>query len=523
MILTNTDPGNLQVDGVYVDVIAAPPQIPQGPATGLIAIVGGANYGPLNVPIPFSDDASLKAAFGNDTTSSHSLVREALSAMPEGQQFVGVRVAHGLATAASIAVLDGSSGTVLTLTSKFPGSLPNNSAYVTVQLQSGSSGSLPVLQVQIGFPGQPTEVYSNIVANTGGAYSSSTFIANAVALINGQVANRAGSPRWTASAGASSVIPAQGTLNYASGGTDGNSGITTSDLFGTDGYNGTGLYALDGLVSGGQVMLASCVDPAAGANLIAFATRENCLAHLTFPLGTGTATAIASRASNALANPNLILDMDWDLVFDVQSGQQMYVSPMGKIAGIISAQPSYLSPGNQPVAGASGIIATERITGGLNTVNQQEAAARQQAGLLWLGYMPRAVRGPELGLPHGMTSDGITRICDSRMLKRVVYDLQAIEGPLVDGPMSVNSSNLGQPTWGLLQDAADGYFGSLLNGQPQQISDYSFLLGSSNTPATVAAGQLIPSVLVTTLSSAQFIVNLVQVGPTVQAQVQTVA
>lgn len=637
MIITNTNLGNLQVDGVYIEPVLVPPASP-GPATGLLGIVGGANYGPVNQPTPFSDPASLFAAFGNDTASSHALSRAALSAMPEGQNFLGVRVTDGtdaasvidlacggqyasgpltiagtpaagnvvtagpfisgvntftaapytvtasdtVATiAAAVAAkinacgavtgaqaflqpcnavagvitiyaanagtggnaitIQGSAtggGTTITpttatpltggtaggglnlaiLTSKFTGSYANN-ATATVSYQSGGPDNYPVLSLALAFPGYPTEVFNNIVAYVAGnpAFSNSTAQANVLAAVNGTIPGQAGSARWTATAG-NATTPVIAKSNAASGGTDG-TGFTDTAELGVDGITGrTGLYALRGLVSSGQVLLAGATNPVLGSSLIAFRQAENCLAHLAFPLGTTTASALSTRQANALSDPGLVLSLDWQYVFDVVQKQAIYVPPSAKIAGIIASLPSYLSPGNQPAVGAAGVIGTERITNGVNTVSVAEAAQRQQNGLAYLGYMPRAIRGPQLGMPHGMASDGVTRITDYRMLALSIDTIQANEGQFVDSPMSASASNLGQPAFGLIQDTLDAVFGGWKTSQ--QIADYSVTLPSQNTPTTVGEGYLILSVLIQTMSSAQFIVNLLQVGPNVVVNAQ---
>ncbi len=523
-IVTNTNPGNLLTDGVYLDLVPPTPAPFSGPPTGLIAIVGGANDGPVNSPQVFSNASSLFSTFGNDTVSSHSLVREALSAMPEGQQFIGNRVTDGTDTAATIHITDASAGVVATLTRKDTGSFANG-ATATLALQSGTMTVSPVIQVNIAYPQQVQEVYANIVAyaTVGGAYAASVFQANLDTAINVGTAQAAPSPRWTASAGASTLAPQTITFN-ASGGTDGTAALTTALLVGTDGLTGrTGIYALRGLCSGGQLIVADLTDPTQGQTLVAFAVEENCIALLAYPTGTSTTSAIATRASDDLVNPNLLLCSDWDTVYDVVSAKTTNVSPMGKIAGLIAAQPDYQYPGNQQVNGAIGVLGTERIVGGISTISAAEAAIRQQNGIMYLGFMPRALNGPQLGLPHAVTSDGVTILSDVRMLKSISVTLQQRLGAVVGTMMSsAPGATFGQPAFGAARDAMDAYFQTLLAGPPQKISAYQILLdASNNSTASVQGGFLIASVLVTTLSAAQFIVSALQVGKTVQIQTAT--
>lgn len=523
MIVSSVNASNLQVDGVLIDIVTAPPQLPAGPATGLVAVVGGANYGPMDTPTPFVDFASAQAAFGTDTISSFSLLRESLTAMPECTFFLGVRRGDGTQAAATITIADGSAGVVALLTAKFTGSLPNGQATAIISLQSvGVSGINPVYQAVLNFPGKPAEVYSNIIgyASLGGVYDPVTFKANFLAAINGTTRGSVGSANWTATSGVStSVVATQ--VNTASGGVDGTSGLTAATVIGTPGSpaGGTGIYALTGLISGAQFIVASLTDPTKAQTLNTFALAENAIGHICTPKGTSTDTAIANRQADSISSSSLVYSTDWLFVFDQISGLNMFVSPMGKIAGVIASQAAYLSPGNQPTPnGVSGVITTERIVNGINSVGFAEAAQRQVNGIAYIGYMPSNRRGPQLGMPHGITSAGLTasgwsRISDSRMLKFIVDEIQTIEGTYVDGPMSTAANNLGQPTLQNVEDALNSFFGGLVNSKPQQLSGASVV--PQNTQASVAAGQLIFQVNGQTLSNAQFIINFVQAGPEV--------
>src|SRR6185437_507230 len=413
----------------------------------------------------------------------------------------------------------------LILTNKFTGSLPNPSnagASGLVTLQSGSMNYQPVLSISLNFPGFQTEVFANIVAyaTAGGGYDSATAQTNAIAAINGALSNVSGSAYWTAVAGNAAIPPTLNEPQAADGGTDGTSGLTPEILLGQDlEVCPTGLYAFNGQVSGGQAMIAGLTDPTIVQDMVAWRTRENCLIHFSFPQGTTTDVAIATRQAYSLSNPGLVLGIDWLRVNDVFVGQPILSYPSAKIAAVIAGQTAAYSPGNQPGNGVAGLLGTERIVNGSNSVTPAEAGRRQQNGIEYIGRPPRSLRGPLLGLPHGMASDGITRILDFRMLCLVTDLLQQIEGQFVDGPIDTNPANLGQPTFGLIQSAAVAFFNQMKNGQPKQISDFSFVLGSQNTPQTVGQGFLIISVSVTTLSSAQYILNLVQVGPNVQVVV----
>jgi hypothetical protein len=643
-VITNTDPGNFQSDGVYNDILQALPAPATGPQTDLYAIVGGANDGPVNVFTRFSDSASCQAIFGTDTMSDNALVRAALSAMPEGQAFGGVRATDGTDVAATItvpcgglpatgtltiggspmagdtvsitltagsetivvgpytvlstdttatiaaalvalfnrsfgvgqaptggnkppfmapAVLSGSaiklsalvlgssensimysgtatgshttitptaptalsggvapSGTSFILTRMTTGSRANG-AVVQVFLQGGTWIAAPVIAVVINYPNAPAEGWNGLIAyaTAGGAFDAPTFNASLLAAVNGSVRGVSGSSRWTASAGSGTQPPTVGATS-ASGGTDGTSGLTSADLIGVGGIFGrTGMQALSGLISGAQFAIAGLTDPTVAQTLEAFAIVENAIAHWSYPEGTTTAEAILMRSEYDIAGASLITDMDWDSVFDDLSGTTFYVPPQDKLAGVISGLPSYVYPGNQPVGGVAGVNSTDQIVGGINLVSSSDSDTRQQNGLLYLNYMPRSPRGPALGLPHGMMSDGVTPINDARMLKLIVDTLSQRLGVVVGEAMNTDptSPDWLNPAGRDALDIATAYLGGLKSSK--QITSWQFLLGSDNTQTTAVQGFLIPRTSVVTNSEAQYILNIVQVGRAVQIQV----
>lgn len=632
--ITNTDPGNFQTDGAYIDLVPTSPSAPNGPATGLIAIDGVFNYGKTDTPTPIQDQGTAIAKFGNDTVSENSGLREFLSAMPEGQSFLFNRVTNGEDTAAtivlpcaglfalgdfviggaptlddvvSVAINPGSgwisaapytvqngdttavvaaavaqainatsvasgntptlwpafasgvdvnlaakaagvagnsigiravatgghttitpsgaqlttgaaaTGDLTTLTDQNTGSYGDNGALL-LTLTSGTPLNKPTFMATCSFPGSPSEVFYGLKGYSATAFDHAALIANLNAAINGTVPHVAGSVRYTAVAGEGVQWPAL-TLQRASGGEDG-SDVTTQDLIGNNtSSNRTGIYAFNGLVSGGQLIVAGLTDPAVGQTLVEFAVQQNCIAHLEFPLGTTPDAAIATQASYDLVNDSLLLDIGWDAVYDSISGlgagnAPFYVAPAGKNAGIIAGQPSYQYPGNQPEGGCVGVNGTEFVQGGINTI-ADEMGLLQQAGILTLSFMPRNPRGPQLGLPHGLTSSGAL-ISDIRMLKRIANDLQSMLGPIVGQMMDQTPGpTLGQPAVGLLQDMSDTYFQNLKNGPPKQISTYALNMNALNS-FNIVRGFLIAGYQVLTLSAAQYIVAALQVGKTVQ-------
>lgn len=522
MIVSNTSLGNFLVDGAYVDLTAAQPLTPNGPQTGLIAIDGTGNWGLVGVPLPFVDASTGISQFGNDTVSSHSLLREGLNAMPECKQFLGTRATNGADTAATISVVDVSGGIIETLTAVCTGTYPvvGASAYrfdIISGDVAGMSGPV-VYRVTQFFPNAPAQSWTVAGTSGSGAYSAAVFHVNFRNAVNGKVPNVAGSTFYSDSSGSSTLPPKTGFLYLATGGNDGSAGITSANLIGTDGMPGTGIYSLRGLVSGGQVIVAALTDLTIGQTLNSFAVQENCIAWLAFPSETPTQTEINDIATNNLVADSLFLASDWDYVYDTIQGQTVLVSPMGKLAGLVAAQPDWQYPGNQ--AAAINVTATDRISGGISSINGGEQGQREQAGIMYLGYMPQAPRGPALGLPFSMTSTG-RLVSDIRMMKAIAFSLQVLLGKYVGG--MTNPNNLNSLTFKFVRDAIDGYFQNLMIGQTPQIAAYSNVTDqTNNSTLSIEQGFIISAIAVQTLSAARFILAFVQVGNTVQIVMNTI-
>lgn len=525
-IITSTIPGNLNTDGLYVDQIPPTPAIGTGAATGRIGISGPCNWGPIGQAIPFSNPATDgQAAFGNGTGLAHSLILAAMVASPECIDFLGTRVDDGTSTAAVIAMKDtlGSPATIITLTAKNTGSLPNPpngvaaSAFAT--LQSGTATGTPLVALAISFPGFTQEVYANVVAyaTPGSGFDAPTYKANVLAAINGTAPNSSASPNWTASAGAGTAFPNTTATYSATGGTDG-AGVTTSQLIGNPTLQ-TGIYAMSGQLSGGQLLVADLTDGSVSGTLTAYATTENCLVHMANTTSQTTAQDITFRAANNLSNASLVYSVDWDYMFDQFAGIQRLVNPSSKVAGVIAGQPAYMYPGNKPAGGVAGVTATERTKSPVQTA---EGGQRETNGILYLTNNPNLFnQGTGYGLPHGIASDGVTLISDVRMLKKISFDMRPVLGPLVG---LMQSTAVNDEIRKEANDRLDAYFLDLKTGSPRQIDDYQVILNATNnTVLTIGQGKLISAISVKTLAAVRYIVALLQVGSTVQLQIKTAA
>jgi phage tail sheath protein FI len=504
--------------GVTVTLVPASPAAVQTGFTNLIGIVGTATDGPPNTPQYFSDANSMAAVFGTGSLLNSSLVREALSAMPEGANFVGVRVTDGTETAAVIELLDGAGVVVASFVAIRPGSNAN-AATAILTLQSGTITASPVYRVTLNYSNRSSEQFGGIVgyATAGGPYVAATFIANLLAAINGTTPNSLASQNFVATAGTSTAVPVTGTTFTASGGTDGASGVTSAQLLGVPGDSATrtGMYALGG-TGFDFLILAANTDPSVIPDAIAFAESEQTgfIMHA-FPLGSSPTQMVANKITNSLSSPWLITCGFWDYVFDTYSGTQLWVSPMGKIAGIMASLDPSDDPINQPTAGAAGINQTEATAGqGLDAGDQ---SLLFENNIIYLGkfsYTNNLFR-----LAHGLASDG-SFIADSRMQIEVASAVKSFLYNYIGAKQSVPPLNVSDPSADTDKTRTAVRNGlNALGSQYEnagELQDFNAICDKTNNlSSTVLARQLIVNVTGETFPAVYFAMAFVQVGSTV--------
>ena len=240
----------LIVPDLYVQVV--PPQnlILNGVPTNIVGVVGTASWGPTGEPVIVSTMADYSAIFGPVVARQHDMGTHIAMAVQQGaQDFRCVRVADGTDSAAQASP----AGSTVTFTAIHTGSLGNQ---ILVTLQAGSRAS--TWRLVVGLPGGRPELYDNI-AGTG-----ATFWLNLASAVNtGQGPQRGPSRLITVNAGGATIAPSGFTLSLGSTvpGTDGVTGVGTSQLIGRDDTTRTGLYALRGQGCG-IALIADAADPA---------------------------------------------------------------------------------------------------------------------------------------------------------------------------------------------------------------------------------------------------------------------
>ena len=264
-------------------------------------------------------------------------------------------------------------GAIVSLAGRYTGSLANP-AQVRVDAGSQSTTLSPTYKVTSFVAGSSgPEVFDNVVGYTtlGGGFVGATFQTNLANAINGTPqlsASRPASAYWLATAGSSTTAPVTGTvMPVFTSGTDGSAfaaaGSQTFAQLGNDlATPKTGMYALSGLIGGGQFFLCGNSDVTnASAAQIAFAVRENAHVFLAFPTGSSSATTIASKAASGIASPNATIFQDFHEFTDtINSVTGRRVAPLAINCAKMAIQSPETSPANQRLGGV--LTGTERFS-----------------------------------------------------------------------------------------------------------------------------------------------------------------
>ena len=511
-------------DGVYPYLIPVEGGGPPLQTLNLIGRTGTGNWGPLNTPVFYNNlsqaiylwgaDATLLNAAPTGAPNNSSLVGATQYAAPEATSFCDVRVAHSDAAFATGSILDGSAAAIANLSAFYTGTDGNNIT-VTVALANGTNYVAGPCQVQVTVQMLNRATWVSPIFSAGASgYVKPTFLANLQAAILGATGSVPCPYITYVSAGSSAIHPAA-TANTFSGG---NSGIdvTEADLIGSPltGDN-TGIYALQG--TGINLLhVVGLTTMSYASVLAAFAQANTCFAFISLPSGTSTATGITSKNANNASSPWLSVTNDFTLATDVvdATGSQ-YEDPSVKIAGIVSQLSPYQDPSNKPYIGCQNLIGTIR-TG--TPYSQAELGLLQAAGILIINRPMN--RGNFFGLPHGMTSDGITPIADTRMLNFIANAVTAILGQFVGESQSPPPA-VGQPdndvTRNNARNAVAAFLEGLANFNAPQIATWEQIMdGTNNTQSSVSQGYLYDRIEVTTLAGIKFILVGLQIGQTVQ-------
>lgn len=462
----------LVVPNLYVQIV--PPQIANlnGVPTGILGVVGTAQWGPTNTPVIIGSMADYAANFGAVQNRTFDMGTAVAVAVQQGaSNFRCVRVTDGTDTAASVIV--GSTTPEITFTAISTGTLGNE---ITVTLTPG--GAADTFNVQIAIPGFPVENFINI-GGTGAAFWAN--VANVIN--NGTGPLRGASKIITAEAGGGTTAPAAATYTLA-GGTDGATTITTATLVGVDTSPRKGMYALRGQ-NASILNLADGTDTTQWSSVLAFALSEGVYAISAFPAGATVAADITAAQTASIDSYGMkIMHGDWIYWYDQTNAVTRLVSPASFVAGLLSNLSPQNSTLNKRLFGIQG-----SQTFGLPGTNQAhhyssaDLAALFEAGIDVIG-------NPAPGGPYWSVLGGINSSLNAaengdnytRMTNYIASTLSAgmgvYIGRLITPSMLFDvSTTLNSFLANLLQQG--------LLGDPNQTPQpFSVICNASNNPTT---------------------------------------
>lgn len=495
------NPAALGVPGLYINVQAPPAAPLRGAPSDILAIVGTANWGPKNSPVPFSDEAGGAAAFGPMQARKFDMMTQVHAAAMQGaKNFRGVRVTDGTDVAATVAIQT----TGGNATARYTGSGGN---LIQIKIDVGSAPA--TWKVTVTKPGLAPEVFDNIPGTLNAAW------VNIAAAINtGQAGSRGPSQLITFTAGASTTSPTTGgsAVNLASG-TDGATTITGTVLIGVDTVPRTGMYALRN--TGAAVfVLADNDDISTDAAAVAFGLSEQ-----SYGFGVSASGDTLSAFGTAMNGAGLDTPWfkkifgDWVYMSDPVAGKVRLVSPQGFLAGMKVALGPHQSLLNKPLYGIVGTqksyAAQQYSTAELQLITQArgDVIVMQSPG----GDYPSAAFGRNASSDVARHNDSYTGMTNyiARSLNAAA-GLGAFVGRLITpDEMREAESAIGS----FLQNEWDAD----RIGNAQGTIPYSVTIDASNNPpSSVALGIQKATVLVQYLSVLEFFLIDFSGGQTVE-------
>ncbi len=326
----------LVVPDLYVQIVPPQTLLLNGVPTDILGVVGSASWGPVGQPVTIGSMAEYASAFGPVMPRLFDMGTQLATAVQQGaQNFRCVRVTDGTDTAASMTIQS-----AITLTALYTGSYGNG---ISVSLSAGSQAGST--RITIALPGNTPEVFDNI-SGTGAAL----WQAMVLAINTGNGPLRGASQTVTAAYAGGTAAPVAGTFSFSAGkaGTDGATGVTTTNLIGVDSMPRTGMYALRG--QGCSVaLLADASDSTQYTTQAAFGLSEGIYMVLTGPSGDTTENAVATKATAGLDSyAAKLMFGDWIYWYDQVNAQLRLVSPQGFAAGrLVNLSPEQSSLNKQ--------------------------------------------------------------------------------------------------------------------------------------------------------------------------------
>lgn len=504
---------NSAVPDVYVQITPPQQTYINGIATDILGIVGVGSWGPVNSPVVLSKYADASQAFGQANNRKYDLSTAVFfSALQGATNMRGVRVTDGTDAAASATI--GTNG--LTLTGRYTGTVGNS---ISAALSAGTAANSWKLVLSL--PGYAPETFDNLAA---GLTGNAVWVAIAAAINNGSSALRGPSKLVVASAGASTSAPTATTVTL-SGGLDGASGVTATQMVGTDGTSRTGMYALraTGCLN---AFLADCDASTSWTAQMAFGLSEGIHMIGTGPAGDTIANAVTTKATAGIDSYSFKLMFgDWCYVADPVTGVTRLISPQSFEAGLLAALPPQESAlnGNGARYPFKGIITTQKANSN-SVYSNAELKLLGDAGIdVITNPCPGgAFYGSRIG-KNTSSNSAINGDNYPRLTYYIAYTLNSAMGREV-GKLQTPTQRqiaLGKLTAFLSNMQNNGMIGDVNNPTKQA---FSVILDASNNPSDqVALGYEKASIRVTYFSViTTFLVDL-EGGQTVSIVTPTTA
>ncbi len=361
----------LIVPDLYVEIV--PPQnlVLNGVPTNVLGIVGTSTWGPIGKPVIAGSMSAYFLNFGPIMARKHDMGTQVATAVQQGaQDFRCVRVTDGTDTFASANV----PGTAVTFTALYTGSLGNQ---IAISFEPGSRQASWRLTASL--PGVQPEVFDNIIGD-----GADFWRALASAVNSGSGVPRSSSRLITIQSNGNTSTPTHFSLLLGSttSGSDGASGVSSSQLLGLDGTSRTGMYALRGQGCG-LALLADADDPLSWGAQAALSLEEGVYFILAGPAGDSISNAVDIKRSLGLdCYSAKLMFGDWIWWLDQANAVTRLVSPQGFVAGRLANLSPEQSSLNKQIYGVVGSQrAGEPHSGQITAYSSSELAVLFSAGI----------------------------------------------------------------------------------------------------------------------------------------------
>lgn len=488
--MTVVQQGSVNTTSIFVpDVVVqiVPPQQTyiNGIATNILGLVGVGSWGPVNSPVTLGSYADAQANFGAMNNRASDLSTHAYYACLNGATNIrAVRVTDGTDAAATATI--GTTG--VTLTAKYTGIVGNS---ITVALSAGTAANS--WKALVTLPGFAPETFDNLAVGLSG---NAVWVAIANAINNGANALRGPSKLIVAAAGASTAAPTTTSVTLT-GGTDGTSSVTSTQLVGTDGTTRTGMYALR---STGCLVaaLCDCSTSTTWTTQVAYGLSEGTYMIMTGPAGDTISNAVTTKSTAGIDSYTAKLMFgDWCYVSDPVNQVTRLISPQPFIAGRLAGLSPEQSALNKQLAG---IIGTQKSYANAIYSNA-DLQTLAQAGIDVIANP--CPGGAYFGSRIGRNTSSNPVINGDnypRLTYYIAYTLNSAMGIYVGQLQTVDERRkaLGAVTSFLANLQAAGMIGDVNNPGKQA---FSAILDASNNPSSqVALGYQQANVRITYLS-----------------------